>query len=66
MRHEVGKSAHVGRGKPVDGDWLVATFARQHAEDCGAVMKRQENVAARVDVERTVVIIPEVISEQSA
>ena len=47
--------------------WRLARrhFARQHAEDGGAVMKRQENVAARVDVERTVVV-PEVISEQSA
>ena len=66
MRHEVGKSAYVRRGKPVDGDWLVSTFARQHAKDGGAMMKRQENVAACVDVERTVVTILEVISKQSA
>ena len=66
MQQKVSKSAHVWGRKSVYGDWLVTTFARQNAESGGAVMKWHENVATWVNIERTAVIILEIISEQSA
>ena len=64
MLDKIGKAAHFSGRKPIDGDSGVRHFAGQNAEYRCSVMLRKERGAARVDIKRTPVLVPEVIAEE--